>query len=150
MRLRKIINNSNYVNTRKQCKATFSQFSYGINLAFQIMSDTGEKISQQQEISDLKLQLNASQQIIASLELKIRQKEEIIIKTQADAIKQAHLYNSELKKLKEELNESSKVIESSSSSELEEALKAAKENESKALAELNEKIQKESKMMYLF
>ncbi|KAJ3622629.1 hypothetical protein MTP99_018921 [Tenebrio molitor] len=111
-----------------------------------IISDSGEKLSQQQEISELKLQLNASQQTIASIELKIRQKEEIIIKTQADSFKQAQQLKAEIKKLKDQLKETSKIIENSSATELEDAVKAAEEKASKALNELHDRVQKEEKM----
>ncbi|XP_044256924.1 transforming acidic coiled-coil-containing protein 1-like [Tribolium madens] len=111
-----------------------------------IISDSGEKLSQQQEISDLKLQLNASQQTIASLELKVRQKEEVIIKTQADSIKQTQALKSDIKKLKEQLKETSKIIENSSTSELQEALKAAEEKAAKALNDLHDRIEKDQKM----
>lgn len=102
------------------------------------MADLNDKLAmQQQEISELKLQLNASQQAKASLELEIRQKEEIIIKTQAEALKNEQAAKQEIKKLEEKLKENSKLIEKGSAKELEEQLKEAKAREQQALNELN-------------
>lgn len=46
-----------------------------------------KKQDYQDEIFKLKLQLNSSQQARASLELQIRQKEEVILKTEAKLMK---------------------------------------------------------------
>ncbi|KAJ8923493.1 hypothetical protein NQ315_010071 [Exocentrus adspersus] len=104
------------------------------------MADLSEKLSeQQQENSNLKLQLNAIQQAKATLELEIRQKEEVIIKTQAEALKNEQAYKQEVKQLREKLKENSKLIEKDGSKELEEQLKEAKAKEAKAIAELNQR-----------
>ena len=49
------------------------------------MSDM--EVLQDEEMLNLKLKLNASQQKIATLELQLHQKEEIIIKLQAEALR---------------------------------------------------------------
>lgn len=104
------------------------------------MADFSEKLNeQQQEISNLKLQLNAIQQAKASLELEIRQKEEVIIKAQAEALKNEQAYKQEIKQLREKLKENSKLIEKDSCKELEDQLKEAKAREAKAVAELNQR-----------
>lgn len=59
---------------------------------------------------------------------------------------QTQAYTMEIKKLKEQLKETSKVIENSSMSELQQALKASEDKEKKVLNELHDRIQKDQKM----
>lgn len=80
------------------------------------------------------------------MELEVFQKEEILLKTKADSDKQEESLKSEIKKLKEQLKETSEKIENSNTTALEEALKAAEEKSNKALNELQVKKQKEQKM----
>ncbi|KAG5874263.1 hypothetical protein JTB14_028071 [Gonioctena quinquepunctata] len=109
-----------------------------------IMADLSEKLEQQQqEISELKLQLNASQQARATLELELTQKEEIILKTQAEVMKIEQGHKQDMKHLKEELNENSRLIEKDGVKELEESLKEAKAREAKALSDLSQRIKDE-------
>ncbi|CAH1103429.1 unnamed protein product [Psylliodes chrysocephalus] len=104
------------------------------------MTDLSETLNQQQaEISDLKLKLNASQQHNASLELQIRQNEEIVIKTQAEALRTEQNYQQEVKQLKEKLNENSKTIEKDRIRELEDQLKDCRAREAKLLAEISQR-----------
>ncbi|CAG9855117.1 unnamed protein product [Phyllotreta striolata] len=104
------------------------------------MTDSLERLNQQQhEIADLKLKLNQAQQHNASLQLQIRQNEEIIIKTQAEALKTEQNYQQEVKQLKEKLNENSKLIEKDRIHELEEQLKEYKAKEMKLLSEISQK-----------
>ncbi|XP_072401904.1 uncharacterized protein [Diabrotica undecimpunctata] len=104
------------------------------------MTDMVEKLNQQQaEISDLKLKLNAAQQHNASLELQIRQNEEIVIKTQAEALRTEQNYQQEVKQLKQKLNENSKIIEKDRIKELEEQLKDAKAKEAKLTVEISQR-----------
>lgn len=91
------------------------------------------------ENSNLKLELNAAQQAKASLELEIRQKEEVIIKTQAEAINTEETFKLEIKQLKEKLKENSEIIDKSSTKILEQQLKEAKEKETKAASELSQR-----------
>lgn len=115
------------------------------------MADLSEKLNeQQQENSDLKLQLNAIQQAKASLELEIRQKEEVIIKTQAEALKNEQAYKQEIKQLREKLKENSKLIEKDGSKELEDQLKEAKAREAKAVAELNQRTKDDLNYQYVY
>ncbi|CAG9828674.1 unnamed protein product [Diabrotica balteata] len=105
-----------------------------------LMTDMVDKLNQQQaEISDLKLKLNAAQQHNASLELQIRQNEEIVIKTQAEALRTEQNYQQEVKQLKQKLNENSKIIEKDRIKELEEQLKDAKAKEAKLTVEISQK-----------
>lgn len=100
-----------------------------------------EKTEQlQQENSDLKLELNASKQAKASLELEISKKDEIILKSEAEKIK----IDQELKLLREKLREKSNIEEKSSHQELEQALREAKSRESQAKTELNARINDEN------
>ncbi|XP_028140475.2 early endosome antigen 1 isoform X1 [Diabrotica virgifera virgifera] len=111
----------------------------GRNYNFE-MTDIVEKLNQQQaEISDLKLKLNAAQQHNASLELQIRQNEEIVIKTQAEALRTEQNYQQEVKQLKQKLNENSKIIEKDKIKELEEQLKDVKAKEAKLAVELSQR-----------
>lgn len=59
---------------------------------------------------------------------------------------QVQACTTEIKKLKDQLKETSKVIENSSMSELQQALKVSEEREKKVLNELHDRIQKDQKM----
>lgn len=104
-----------------------------------IKNMTDEIHELRKENSNLKLELNAAQQAKASLELEIRQKEEVIIKTQAEAINTEETFKLEIKQLKEKLKENSEIIDKSSTKILEQQLKEAKEKEAKAASELNQR-----------
>ncbi|XP_018332381.1 myosin-10 isoform X2 [Agrilus planipennis] len=91
----------------------------------------------EEENSDLKLQLNASQQERATLELEIRQKEEVIIKTQAELIRKEQAYKQEIKQLKQKLEEKSTKNDSENINELEETIKNLKAREARLLSEIN-------------
>lgn len=95
---------------------------------------TDELLELRKENSELKLQLNAAQQAKATLELEIRQKEEVIIKTQAEALNTEQAYKNEIKQLKD----NSELIEKSSNNDSEQQLKESKEREAKALGELSQ------------
>lgn len=103
-------------------------------ISYKKMGDEMQEL--RKENSNLKLELNAAQQAKASLELEIRQKEEVIIKTQAEAINTEEAFKLEIKQLKEKLKENSEIIDKSSSKILEQQLKEAKEKEAKATSEL--------------
>lgn len=108
------------------------------------MADITDELHElRKENSELKLQLNAAQQAKASLELEIRQKEEVIIKTQAEAINTEQTYKVEIKQLKEKLKENSEIIDLSVNKDFEQELKEAKEREARALAEVAAKIKEE-------
>lgn len=57
----------------------------------------------EQDVCDLRLQLNQSQQARATLELQVRQKEELIIKTQVESQKKEIAFRNEVKLLHEKL-----------------------------------------------
>ncbi|CAH0562387.1 unnamed protein product [Brassicogethes aeneus] len=101
---------------------------------------------QQREIADLKFQL---QQARASLELEIRQKEEIVIKTQAER----NDFKSEIKELNEMLKEKSKILENnlenggSKDKELEEQVKEGKEKAAQMAHELKKREAQHMKLM---
>lgn len=96
---------------------------------------TDELLELRKENSELKLQLNAAQQAKASLELEIRQKEEVIIKTQAEALNTEQAYKIEIKQLKDNTE---LIDKSSNNKDLEQQLKETKEREAKALGELSQ------------
>ncbi|CAG9816619.1 unnamed protein product [Phaedon cochleariae] len=105
------------------------------------MADLSEDLAkQQQENSELRLQLNALQQARASLELEVRQKEEIIIKSQAEALKTEQKYKQEIKILKEKVKENSSLIEKDGTKHLQEQLKEAQMKEAKSSADLQARI----------
>lgn len=117
---------------------TFEEFeSSKTNEVIKNMTDEIHEL--RKENSNLKLELNAAQQAKASLELEIRQKEEVIIKTQAEAINTEEAFKLEIKQLKEKLKENSEIIDKSSTKILEQQLKEAKEKETKAASELNQR-----------
>ncbi|KAG5891540.1 hypothetical protein JTB14_028558 [Gonioctena quinquepunctata] len=90
------------------------------------MADLREKLEQQN--SELKLQLNASQQARATMQLELTQKDE--------------MNKQDLKRLKEELNENFNLLEADAVKELEQMLKEANAREAKALSDLNQNYQK--------
>lgn len=98
------------------------------------------------ENAELKLQLNAAQQAKAGLELEIGKKDEIILKTEAEALKNEQLFKQEVKQLREQLKENSKTNEKDDYKELEEQLKLSKAREAKALNEVTQKVTKEGEM----
>nr|XP_023019214.1 transforming acidic coiled-coil-containing protein 3 [Leptinotarsa decemlineata] len=105
-----------------------------------VMSDLTEKMERQkEEISQLKLELNAVQQAKASLDLGLTQKDEIILKTQAKVLKMEQSHKQEVKRLKEQLKENSKLIQKEPCKDFEDQLKEAKAREAKAVAELAQK-----------
>lgn len=91
------------------------------------MSDLTDMTNlQEQDICDLKLQLNQSQQARASLELQVRQKEEILIKTQVETQKKEH----EIRQLHEKLSAKDEMpSQDTRLQELQEALIEAKAKE---------------------
>lgn len=102
------------------------------------MTDPHDEIAlQEQEISDLKLQLNQCQQIRASLELQLRQNEEIIIKTEAEAQRKEMQYKQELRQLKEKLDAKGEVKEPDEINKLKETVDKMKSREEKLLDQLN-------------
>lgn len=107
------------------------------------MEEINEKL--QQEFSDTKLELNAVQQAKAALVLEMSKKDEIILKTQAEAMKKEKQYMQEIKVLKEQLKEKANTINEKdlkdskdSLKDLEEALKEAKAKEEDYLKVLAE------------
>ncbi|XP_022902245.1 transforming acidic coiled-coil-containing protein 1 [Onthophagus taurus] len=102
------------------------------------MTDLNDKIAlQEQEISDLKLQLNQYQQGRATLDLQLRQKEEVIIKTEAEAQRKEMQYKQEIRQLKEKLEAQSEVKEDDDVKVLKENLDKMKIREEKLLDQLN-------------
>lgn len=98
--------------------------------------DPNNKITlQEQEIFDIKLELNKCQQINVSLALKVKQTEEVINKINAEAELQGIQYEQELKQLREKLE--SDVKEADETKELKETIDKIKLEEEKALDQLN-------------
>ncbi|KAK9890204.1 hypothetical protein WA026_010314 [Henosepilachna vigintioctopunctata] len=102
------------------------------------MTEINDKILQ--EISDLKLELNAAKQAKATLELEIGKKDEIILMAQAESIKKEQQSQHDIKLLKEQLKEKSSFNEKDAIKELQEALKESRTKESQAVTELNARI----------
>ncbi|KAF5285279.1 hypothetical protein FQR65_LT13293 [Abscondita terminalis] len=102
------------------------------------MADLSEKnMNLEEEIADLKLQLNASHQVRAGLELQLTQKEEIIIKSQTEALRKQQSYKQEIKQLKDKLDEKNSEEDNTPLKELQETNKSLKLREGKLLSELN-------------
>lgn len=107
------------------------------------MENISEKF--QQEFSDVKLELNAVQQAKAILELELSKKEEIILRTQAEAMKKEQQLMQDNKALRKQLKErENSIIEKdtkeseASIKDLEEALKEAKIKEAEFIKVLEE------------
>ncbi|XP_044765836.1 transforming acidic coiled-coil-containing protein 2-like isoform X2 [Coccinella septempunctata] len=110
------------------------------NIPQKKMEEINEKL--QQDFSDMKLELNAAQQAKAILELEISKKDEIILKTEAEAMKKEQHYMQEIKALKEQLKEKVNSINEKdtkdSLKDLEEAFKEAKAKEVDVMKVLEE------------
>lgn len=103
-----------------------------------IMTDLNDTINQlEEENAALKLQLNASQQLRQSLELQLTQKEEIVIKTQTEALRKQQASKQEIKQLKDKLDEKVTENNGSPTKELQDTIKSLKAREAKLLSELN-------------
>lgn len=98
------------------------------------MADLTDKLSlQEEETEELKLQLNASQQVRATLELQLRQKEEVIIKIQSELLRQQQGHKQEVKQLKEKLEEKCAQPANTQLTEMQDSIKTLQERESKLL-----------------
>lgn len=96
------------------------------------------EVLQGEETTDLKLKLNASQQTIATLELQLRQKEEIVIKLQAEVLRKDQAHKTEFTLLKEKLEAKEEEYNKKDTKELEEQFKKLMERETKLNTDVNE------------
>lgn len=122
----------------KEELSSSARTSINENQGFKTMAELNDKcINLEEELTDLKLQLNASQQVRASLELQLTQKEEVIIKSQTEALRKHQSYKQEIKQLKDKLEEKNAEEDNTPLKELQETNKSLKLREAKLLSELN-------------
>ncbi|KAK4871864.1 hypothetical protein RN001_015988 [Aquatica leii] len=116
----------------KEELSSSARTSINENQGFKTMAELNDKcINLEEELTDLKLQLNASQQVRASLELQLTQKEEVIIKSQTEALRKHQSYKQEIKQLKDKLEEKNAEEDNTPLKELQETNKSLKLREAK-------------------
>ncbi|KAK5639661.1 hypothetical protein RI129_012153 [Pyrocoelia pectoralis] len=125
-------------NKRNRLENISEQYSTESATTLKRMTDLNDTINQlEEENAALKLQLNASQQLRQSLELQLTQKEEVVIKTQTEALRKQQASKQEIKQLKDKLDEKVTENNGSPTKELQETIKSLKTREGKLLSELN-------------
>ncbi|KAF5300199.1 hypothetical protein FQA39_LY11233 [Lamprigera yunnana] len=104
---------------------------------FKKMDEPSDMINKlEEDVSNLKLQLNASQRVRATLELQLTQKDELIIKSQTETLRKDQSFKQELKQLKDKLQEIDSNDINIPLKELQETVTSLKLRETKLLEEL--------------